>query len=61
MTLLDRRLRRHLAKYELPDLPEVRRLMRLAYWNGFTLGALKRRLPAARREAALAIALSEQE
>ena len=56
MTLLDWRLRRHLARHDLPDLPEVRRLMRLSWWNGFTGGALEHRVAVARREAFQAIA-----
>jgi hypothetical protein len=54
--LLDWRLRQRLAKYDLPDLPEVRRLMRLSYWNGFTFGALKPRVAAAGEEALRAVA-----
>lgn len=34
--LLDWRLRRLLRKHDLPDLPEVRKMLRLAWWNGFT-------------------------
>ena len=49
--LLDWRLRRYIAKSDLPDLPEVRKMMRLAWWNGFTFGALQHRSDAAHRQA----------
>ena len=56
MNLLDWRLRRHLRRSGLPDLPEVRKLMRLAWWNGFTFGALQHQADAARTEALEALA-----
>lgn len=49
--LLDRRLRRKREESGLPDLPEIRRLMRLSWWNGFTFGALERQVRAAHKEA----------
>lgn len=49
--LLDWRLRRVLKKSNLPDLPEVRRMMRLSWWNGFTGGAFEREAELARVEA----------
>ena len=53
--LLDWRLRRFLARSERPDLPEVRKMLRLAWWNGFTFGALQRQSDAAHQEAQKAI------
>jgi hypothetical protein len=55
MNILDWRLRRVLRKHDLPDLPEVRRMLRLAFWNGFTSGALEHRASRARGEALKAI------
>lgn len=55
------RLRRISRKYGLPDLPEVRKLMRLSWWNGFTFGAFEYRVTAAREEALDAIQLYLQE
>jgi hypothetical protein len=45
--LLDWRLRHLRKRYGLPDIPEVRKLMRLSWWNGFTFGALERQVSAA--------------
>jgi hypothetical protein len=53
--LLDWRLRRVLRKSGIPDLPEVRRMMRLAWWNGFTFGAFERKAAAAREEGLAAL------
>jgi hypothetical protein len=50
MNLLDRRLSRLRRKHRLPDLPEVRKMMRLAWLNGFTFGACERQVAAAREE-----------
>ena len=55
MRLLDWRLRKVLRKTGLPDLPEVRRFMRIAWWNGFTFGAFEREVAVARKEALEAI------
>lgn len=54
--ILDWRMRGLLRKLDVPDLPEVRKMMRLAWWNGFTFGALEHQANAARREALEAIA-----
>jgi hypothetical protein len=54
--LTDWRLRRALQRSGLPDLPEVRKFMRMSYWNGFTFGSLQSRMPAARAEALIAVA-----
>ena len=44
-------MRRLLKKYDVPDLPEVRKMMRAAWWNGFTFGARQRQVDTARQEA----------
>jgi hypothetical protein len=54
--LLDWRLTRLRRKHALPDLPEVRRLFRLSWLNGFTFGAMGRQVGVARAEALAAIA-----
>lgn len=59
--LLDWRLSRVVRRMGLPDLPEVRRYMRMSWWNGFTLGALAGRMPALRTEALVAVARHVQE
>jgi hypothetical protein len=51
--LLDWSLRK--ARRDLPDIPEVRRFIRLCWLDGFTSGALERRVAAARTEAFEAI------
>jgi hypothetical protein len=48
-------IRRSLKDQELADIPEVLRLMRLSYWNGFTFGALERQVTVAHGEARDAI------
>ena len=53
---LDRRMRGALRESGLLGVPEVRRMMRLAWLNGFTFGALERQLSQARQEAIEAIA-----
>lgn len=55
--LLDRLLRLQplIVQLDLPDTPETRKLLRLAWCNGFTLGLLKRRVAAARAEARSAV------
>ncbi len=56
-TLLDRHLRVIRRRWGAPDLPEVRRLMRASWLNGFTLGAYPgtSELRAIREEALAAI------
>ena len=54
--LLDRRLSRLRRKHGLPDLPEVRRFLRLSWLNGFTFGAMERQVREAKAEALAAIA-----
>lgn len=58
--MLDWRLRAVRKKTGLPDLPEVRALMRISWWNGFTFGALEHRVTAARREALNAVARDQR-
>ena len=53
--LLDWRLRAVLRKSGIPDLPETRRMLRLAWWDGFTGGAFSGRETAARDEALAAM------
>jgi hypothetical protein len=57
--LLDWRLRKVALEYDMPDLPEVRKVMRLAWWNGLTAGLLGRRYAAAREEAREVVARME--
>lgn len=40
---------------DLPDLPEVRHLLWLAFWNGATFGALENKLDVARQDAYAAL------
>lgn len=54
--ILDWRLKDLLPRHDLPGLPEVRRLMRLSWLNGFTFGAFERRVTEARAQALTAIA-----
>jgi hypothetical protein len=35
----------------VPDLPEVRRALKMTFWNGLTFGALERRAKTARAAA----------
>lgn len=53
--LLDWRLSRLRRKHRLPDLPEVRKMMRYAWLNGFTNGAFERQAAGARDEAFAAL------
>jgi hypothetical protein len=53
--ILDWRMRRLRREFDLPDLPEVRRLFRMSWLNGFTFGAFEREVAAARREALKAL------
>jgi len=54
--LMDWRLARLRREHALPDLPEVRRLLRLSWLNGFTFGAMERQVALASAEALTAIA-----
>jgi len=59
--ILDWRLRSVLRRSGLPDLPEVRKLMRASYWHGFTFGAAyARELPALREQSLHAIVVEVQ-
>jgi hypothetical protein len=55
MWIFDWRLGRSHEQLDLPNLPEVRRLMRLAWLNGLTFGALERQVAEAKQEAFIAI------
>lgn len=58
--MLDWRLRSIRHKSNLPDLPEVRRLMRACWWNGFT-GTGAGKITALKAEALAAIARHDSE
>jgi hypothetical protein len=58
VNLLDWRMRNLLRRSGLPDMPEVRKLMRASWWNGFTFGAAYRdELPVLREQALAAVAM----
>lgn len=48
--VLDWRLARLRRERGLPDLPEVRKMLRLSWLDGFTNGAFRREAAAAREE-----------